>query len=534
MKQSSYVYSSSTRFLVIVSVWAVVITILYVTERIPTAKDDATMEIKRGANNSSTTMLPPFGGSSSFAKKSADAVIIEKKDNQNDASATKNEPHPPHLMVHKKVTGNEPVVVVSKRKDGDDGRGGGETSSSSSCRRQCPKDRINKIYFCHGRAGLLDRLFMINRVTQLAGFLCAQVVVCPPHATLSPFHNGGNELNDTVGWSDFLTMHFDDEPSHHKNALVPTNPFFTFENWMNYHETPVFEGAEFVEWFHVVSDEPEKMADDFVRIQEYSFQQQQHDQLKNTTTGFIWEITAPLRGLPLDLPPLLSQDDKIIVVDDDEEEETSSSYYYDPKMRPAPGGGDQEGCVYAHAQCASSTQEVLSNIEQLVRRRGRDDAILVSLHVRRGDTKAQCDTSIIPKMRDFLTCTLEGTEELGRNITLLLASDEEDFNYREDLRKLLRPFPHVSMLDLDKIIWESIEDEIEKGRLHEGLRSSYYVFWLGRMAMGTDSQQSTVNLECPGNFIDAKLQKRRGSCPKCSNVSLLKQLNDTLVPVSDI
>jgi hypothetical protein len=54
------------------------------------------------------------------------------------------------------------------------------------------------------------------------------------------------------------------------------------------------------------------------------------------------------------------------------------------------------------------------------------------LHLRRGDAIDECDTSV-DRMQEYFACSLNRTETLGRNITMLLTTDEEDVGYRKIL-----------------------------------------------------------------------------------------------------
>ena len=57
------------------------------------------------------------------------------------------------------------------------------------------------------------------------------------------------------------------------------------------------------------------------------------------------------------------------------------------------------------------------------------DAIKGSLHLRRGDSINDCDRSV-DEIRDYLACSLDGTESLGRNLTMTFMTYESDTKYR--------------------------------------------------------------------------------------------------------
>jgi len=60
------------------------------------------------------------------------------------------------------------------------------------------------------------------------------------------------------------------------------------------------------------------------------------------------------------------------------------------------------------------------------------DAINGLLHLRRGDSINDCDISV-DKMRDCLACSLDGTESLGRNLTMIFMTDESDTENRKNV-----------------------------------------------------------------------------------------------------
>ena len=70
------------------------------------------------------------------------------------------------------------------------------------------------------------------------------------------------------------------------------------------------------------------------------------------------------------------------------------------------------------------TQALLREaLKERVRMNGLTNSIYGFLHIRRGDAIAKCDTRI-EVIDYFLKCSLNVTETQGKNITLLLGSDE--------------------------------------------------------------------------------------------------------------
>ena len=60
-------------------------------------------------------------------------------------------------------------------------------------------------------------------------------------------------------------------------------------------------------------------------------------------------------------------------------------------------------------------------------------------HIRRTDSQPRCDSEI-PKVKEYLRCSLEGTERF-KNVTILFASDEKDETYRRNVTGLLDAYP---------------------------------------------------------------------------------------------
>ena len=111
------------------------------------------------------------------------------------------------------------------------------------------------------------------------------------------------------------------------------------------------------------------------------------------------------------------------------------------------------------------------------------DNLVGFLHVRRGDLKDACNTTIA-KMEEYLSCSFHNTTTGGRNITMLMASDEEDPVYRQELAKLFERIPSVSnvvqnVVDIDQTVLQVLEAGIAERRLPERLRNNFFIFEVG-------------------------------------------------------
>jgi len=153
---------------------------------------------------------------------------------------------------------------------------------SIPCQRYCP-NRVNKIYYADAPAGLSDRKVILRDLSQLAGFLCAEVIMPPPKEHLSIDHNFGRPISDEMEWSDFVNITFIQDGSTSIKSAKTLEDGINITSWSN---VPAFglNSPKYKDWLHVVSTDG-KMKDDFEVIQRFSFEQRQ-----NATIGFVWEI----------------------------------------------------------------------------------------------------------------------------------------------------------------------------------------------------------------------------------------------------
>ena len=119
------------------------------------------------------------------------------------------------------------------------------------CQRPCTR-RNNIIYFADSPAGLSDRKVILRDLSQLAGYLCAELVLPPPSALLSKDHNYGRPISNNVAWSDLfnITCIEDGVPA----IRSPFEEFGTdFDSWTNF---PVFNTTSDISkyggWIHII------------------------------------------------------------------------------------------------------------------------------------------------------------------------------------------------------------------------------------------------------------------------------------------
>ena len=142
--------------------------------------------------------------------------------------------------------------------------------NANACWRQCPQ-RINKIYFDHGSAGLGDKHTIIHMLAQMAGYLCAELEMPPPSISLNPVHNDGKQISRKVQWQDFRNMTFIQDNS----PVISLNPSFgnDFEDWR---KVPVYDDDKYTysdDWLRVVSAGGADLVKDYKELQAFSWLQ---------------------------------------------------------------------------------------------------------------------------------------------------------------------------------------------------------------------------------------------------------------------
>mmetsp|Transcript_13638 Transcript_13638/g.25656 ORF Transcript_13638/g.25656 Transcript_13638/m.25656 type:complete len:453 (+) Transcript_13638:240-1598(+) len=367
-----------------------------------------------------------------------------------------------------------------------------------TCQRYCPH-RINKIYYADGPAGLGDRKVVLRDLSQLAGFLCAEVVMPPPKEHLSEDHNYGQAISEEIEWSDFINITFIQDGSPAIKSAKTLDDGINITSWS---DVPAFKlsSRKYKDWLHVVSTDG-RMRDDFEVIQRFSFQQPQ-----NATIGFVWEIHK--KWYPSDiwleaLPNLETEDKGYSVIQQ-----------YHKKMRPyletyyakhfTIKPERRKGCTYRNPVMIPSHLAMMQKrLMKRIVRYSPDNAIFGLLHLRRGDAINECDTSV-EKMHEYFACSLNRTETLGKNITMLLTSDEDDIKYRQSIMELIKEYPHVTMLDADDMVWKVVREAADNGIISETLQNNYYVY-----------EVESILRDWDNTFFKFHLVRRRTACKEC-------------------
>lgn len=339
-----------------------------------------------------------------------------------------------------------------------------EALSGDGCWRKCHQGRINRIFY-NGLpgtigAGMSDKKFVTRDLAELAGYLCAKLVLTKPYTLLSSEHNNGKPLSPNYEWKDIWNPKFLDDD---KSIIIED-------------ESDVDVGYE--GYLRVVSTGA-LWKDGFEKVQEYSWKQD-HDwrQGEHNTQGFVWELlsTVPYHNdLTVNDLPMLKEDLQKMM----------GHHYNHHMMKPQVrlGHGDSwkpAGCQYTNNMSDDMKDEIPEKILMMKKRLTQQlqelspDTTFGRLHLRRGDAINECDTSIA-KVKEFLSCSLKNTEEKG-HLTILLVSDEKDDQYRQDILDLANDYSHVTMMDLDKLNVRAIDEAVQSGELDASLQNNYFEF----------------------------------------------------------
>ena len=351
------------------------------------------------------------------------------------------------------------------------------------CFRRCPQ-RINKIYYTNiNEAGLYDRMYMIESLGNLAGYLCATLEFPVPHLMLGAWHNQGKKVSAKTKWNDFYNFTWiqDGTPTVVHAIADPYSP-----DYLSNPERQLY----YQNWIQVTSTTPQDTLDHF-----YSLEVLSQHQPPNATTGFIWNIQVWFydmtlydgsSGLVARQRPWLNQ--------------TSDTYRMLPPML-VPWGID--GCWYVQSQppyhmtriveriwediltrtqmnsttttsspSQTSTTKVMPSQQQHATQQSRPTVGM--FHVRRGDMQHECNTTL-PKMKQYITCTLDGSERFG-NIILLFASDERDRAYIQAVQEMVESYSHVTFIPIDDLVYQHVKYAVRHERLPKRYLNNFYVF----------------------------------------------------------
>lgn len=363
--------------------------------------------------------------------------------------------------------------------------------TETPCWRRCDH-RINKIVYAqmpYFGAGVSDRGFTLGNLANLAGYLCATVDYPKPHIMLGTMHNNKQKISVNSTWTDYFNFTFyqDSSPAFYDLADHPEDPAV--------HRTinEMYVEEKYKDWLRVVTGRKNMILQQFERVEAFS-----RLQAPNSTTGFIWIIRPDWYSLIPTLQELIpSRRKKINYANVDEL----------PEIVDGQGGCDYFDPHYLPDHMQTIFDQVLAEI----RNANEPHAKLGFFHIRRGDSKAECNTTV-PRMKQYIGCTFNGTQAKARNITLLLASDERDPEYRQAIKNIVeQDFEHIKLIDIDALVLKKVEESIAATGAPAWRLNNHYLFRLVS-SFKWNQKYTLFTIE----------QRRDFACPHCTYLSLWK------------
>jgi hypothetical protein len=405
-----------------------------VADSLPTPNTHDDVETKSATSNKTTS------------KKTTDPM--NATNNVVNAAAGSNAPNTSKIPLNPNETGPDVVENETTRFSGENHTTTVLVEAESRCwRSDCPFPRKNLIVLSHiPNAGWNDRMFIMGLFSDMAGYLCADLYVPSPHLMLHPGHNGGNPLEKDLMWSDIVDLKF----GYNQTIQEIHQPPFVHEDDKS---------------LRIISNSDDGNWEMFLQLENFTLAQVE-GRGAFPEDHFIWEIRTNPYSMDL---------------------YTSDNPYHETHHRPESFPfrtpfWRNDGCIYMPMTSSSIyvkrvVNDVMRQI-QITEFQGKgNSSITGAFHVRRGDAKGECDTSI-ERITRYLDCSFANTKSIG-NFTLLLSTDELDWNYIDSLLAIPQrnsTLSHVRIQWLDRILRRTTRRLIENGQLPNRLQNNYFIF----------------------------------------------------------
>jgi hypothetical protein len=334
---------------------------------------------------------------------------------------------------------------------------------SSSCWRQCPQGRNNKIvYNFDNAAGLGDRETVISVLTELAGYLCANVEFPRPAFSLRNFHNGGSPTSFRAVWNDYFIFTFqqDGTPSL---VELDNNPTTTM-NTTKPNALEIYAPGTLPEnWTLLVTNDRKQVVDHFLQTEALSFRQPAENFIWIWNSYFYRNFEELKSKLLVTSGPTTTRADSWRMSPLPPLETFPKQLLADPT----------KGCSYTNRRSPLYVQEMAQGIWNHIQTLGKPQSIFGFLRIRRGDQINSCNTTL-ERMKSYIQCSFNGTSSTP--MTLMLLSDEQDSEYRRGIQRLVEDLGHVTFIDLDDVVYKYLERAVKNNQLEEYYLDNYHVF----------------------------------------------------------
>ena len=362
-------------------------------------------------------------------------------------------------------------------------------------------DRRNILWYNYGdHAGLDDRRQVLWTLSNLAASLCGRVVVPPPWQLLDPDRHG-TEVSPGLRWDDLIRV--TDASTNHSVVHEMKQPMMEFAS------------NKYNDYRRLTTRRPIQFYRDYEELRGRMMLQHTKDQQRDSAP-FLWEVKVSWHQVKKDGWPNLTPSHGTSNVSNDTaidsingNSTTFPSVFVDSQLQPTPAGG----CLWIQPlgvpdEMKGVVDSVWKDVVQPWTAKTTPTttvpAVVGFLHIRRGDSVDQCDTSL-PTMESYLYCSLRSlssSQERKRpyKLLLLLASDERDVEYRQGIATIVNQLGmDIELIDLDDLVRRHVQP------LPNALHTNYYVY--------------AVEWELKRHYVNFVMERRHGRllCHDCED-----------------
>jgi hypothetical protein len=448
-----------------------------------------------------------------------------------------------------------------------DGNRPGEKRDDSPCWRSCPKVRTNKIVYLHFKPdGLSDRQCIFTRLINLAGYLCATLVVPKPFEMLSTWHNYNNHsqnnehennpdrdhqwdngfpISPHLHWINFFNFSFQQDHSNSMEELPVPMRGQALQHYMMH--------SDYRNYTKFVTEKPRDMIGHWREAELYSWQQQEASP-GTSYDGFVWIIDIDWFIMDIIF-------ERKIRSPTEKYSSTSArkGITNTPDSVPSKAGGrmlpypataapPDMACSYLQPSSIPNVMQrlidriwvdILASGSQTstTTTRSGTTPIVGMLHIRRTDGRSECDTSL-ERMKSYISCSFrtspflldttnshQSPDNAGLSVIVLFATDERDGEYRQSIVSILQEQSKlvlatkvsvpVHVLDLDALVTRHVQEAIDvTGDLAPWFaKNNYYVYRIEQILRT--------------NYVSFFLQQRRSVlCNDCDPIQITPMVRD--------
>ena len=407
--------------------------------------------------------------------------------------------------------------------------------SRRHCRRVCdPNIRNRIVYTCLHPAGFLDRRELLDNLLELAAFLCATLEFPTPHDSFHPMHNHQQRVDASLDWTDFLNYSLMDVVSVNgtewrqqqaipllQTVRLAMDPSFylPFVKWPHCRRPRAARDRHRERYgLHIVSKDRDEVLADFDVVRHYSLANNKDDDSSRQSLPFLWEIPTNFYAWHKEFRAHIRETLPL---------RQSNSQELGAACLPWSRSGR-----YVQRSYPDTLQQLMDGIWEQVKSASGGGGLIGFLHIRRGDTIEECDTSI-GKMRDYLKCSLSNmtlpklfngenqqqlrSKEQSINVTVLVGTNEEDKMYIQDLQNMVRELSistkgkehtvqiYLHAINMESLIWSYLQTQVDHQNIPPSYLNNLHVFEILDHIMNSR--------------VDFKLSRRRFRfCNACDSI----------------